>query len=91
VPTYDYRCTECEKCFEVFHAINAKDPILCPNCNQEATKLMSSAAIIYKGSGFYTTDYCHSNFDAKKTKKQKPDGIIDSNAKTGVPANDNGS
>jgi putative FmdB family regulatory protein len=76
VPTYDYRCVNCNMVFEVFHSINSTTPQLCPICNQEATKLLSSAAIVYKGSGFYTTDYCFSKTDFKdssKEKKQKPE------------------
>ena len=71
MPTYDYRCKSCEKSFEAFHSINFEEPVLCPDCKEPAAKLLSSATIIYKGSGFYTTDYCFSNVDNKPSAKKE--------------------
>ena len=73
MPTYDYRCKSCDKSFEAFHSINSKEPVFCPDCEGEATKLVSSAAVIYKGSGFYSTDYADpfSNANNKPSPKKE--------------------
>lgn len=59
MPTYDYKCEECGYQFEKFHSITA-DPIKqCPKCEQQSVKKLISAGagVIFKGSGFYQTDY----------------------------------
>jgi len=63
MPTYEYRCKSCGYEFEEFQTMSADPLIMCPKCAQPALKrLMSSGAgLIFKGSGFYTTDYKKSN------------------------------
>ena len=59
MPTYDYRCKSCEHEWELFQSIKA-DPIKkCPSCGkQKAERVIGAGAgIIFKGSGFYETDY----------------------------------
>lgn len=58
MPTYDYKCLECENIFEVFQKIT-EDPITnCPKCNGKVKRLIGAGAgPIFKGSGFYQTDY----------------------------------
>jgi putative FmdB family regulatory protein len=58
VPTYDYECTHCKHIFEHFQNIN--DPVLtkCPKCGNKLKRLIGSGSgIIFKGTGFYETDY----------------------------------
>lgn len=58
MPTYEYECLKCGHVFERFQSI--KDPPVsrCPSCKGKVRKLISSGAgIIFKGSGFYQTDY----------------------------------
>lgn len=63
MPTYDYACPKCEKVFEVFHGMNEKPRVLCPDCKARARKqLGTGAGILFKGSGFYQTDYRSSNY-----------------------------
>lgn len=58
MPTYEYKCNECEEVFEVFQKITAEPLKECPVCGGEIKRLVSGGAgIIFKGSGFYTTDY----------------------------------
>ncbi len=66
MPTYDYECTACGHVFEAFHGINATPEINCEKCNDKKTekRLSAGTGIIYKGTGFYTTDY-------KKKDEQK--------------------
>jgi putative FmdB family regulatory protein len=59
MPTYEYHCTKCGHEFEVFHSITA-DPIrVCPKCSAKKVerKIGIGGAVIFKGGGFYETDY----------------------------------
>jgi putative FmdB family regulatory protein len=67
MPTYEYECTHCGHTFEVSQKITDKPLEKCPNCNRKVKRLIGSGAgIIFKGSGFYATDY------KKKPKKNIP-------------------
>ncbi len=59
MPTYDYECDNCEHTFELFQGIN--DPVKrkCPECGRMKLRRLigPGAAIVFKGSGFYQTDY----------------------------------
>ena len=57
MPIYEYLCQNCAYRFEVKQGIK-DDPIkTCSRCGQAVTKLISSPAIMFKGSGWYVTDY----------------------------------
>ena len=67
MPTYSYRCTKCERVFDSFHSMSCTDPQYCPDCGAVGTKLLSASSVIFKGSGFYSTDYRDSGYlEAKK-------------------------
>lgn len=59
MPTYDYKCSDCGRIFEKFHGINDTPAVTCPECHSLKTEKQVSlgAGIIFKGSGFYVTDY----------------------------------
>ena len=58
MPTYEYECEKTGCRFEVFQSINDKHIDKCPECGGRARRLISAgAAVIFKGSGFYATDY----------------------------------
>ena len=58
MPTYEYECTKCEYIFEKFHSMSQSPSLRCPKCRYKARKLVGAGAgIIFKGSGFYETDY----------------------------------
>lgn len=58
MPTYDYECTACSHQFEFFQSITAKPLKKCPVCGRNVRRLIGKGAgIIFKGSGFYETDY----------------------------------
>ena len=80
MPTYEYECDKCKKHFDIFQSM-ADDPIKkCPKCGGKFHRLIGGGSgIIFKGSGFYETDYkkktgskdksnlsCHSHSDACK-------------------------
>jgi len=58
VPTYEYRCKTCAHTFERLQPITAKPVRRCPECGKAVERLIGTGAgIIFKGSGFYCTDY----------------------------------
>jgi len=59
MPTYEYTCESCGQKTEKFQAITAKPLRKCPECGRQTLKRLigSGAGIIFKGSGFYQTDY----------------------------------
>ncbi|MGD0038488.1 MAG: zinc ribbon domain-containing protein [Bacteroidota bacterium] len=73
MPTYEYRCKSCGHEFEEFQMMSADPLIMCPKCAKPALKrLMSSGVgLIFKGSGFYATDYQKSDTSSSSGKKSK--------------------
>ena len=78
MPTYEYQCTKCQKIIEVFHSITAKPkrrlPTDCQTCNNSAPVrrlIGTGGAVIFKGSGFYETDYRSDSY--KKSEKAAKD------------------
>ncbi|MGA3246417.1 MAG: zinc ribbon domain-containing protein [Bacteroidota bacterium] len=59
MPTYDYKCKKCGHTFEEFQSMSAKKLVICPSCGKPGlVRLMSSGtSLVFKGSGFYQTDY----------------------------------
>ncbi|MFH1413768.1 MAG: FmdB family zinc ribbon protein [Candidatus Omnitrophota bacterium] len=58
MPTYEYECMKCGYKFEAFQKMSDKPLSKCPKCNKKVKRLLGSGAgIIFKGSGFYATDY----------------------------------
>lgn len=58
MPTYEYECTACGHCFEKFQSMKDRPVRVCPVCKGKVQRLISTGAgIIFKGSGFYETDY----------------------------------
>jgi putative FmdB family regulatory protein len=57
MPTYEYECKKCNHVFECFQSIKDEPISACPECGGEVRRLINGGAgIIYKGSGFYSTD-----------------------------------
>lgn len=70
MPTYDYQCGGCGHRFEEFQSISADPLSKCPSCGKKklARLIGTGAGVIFKGSGFYQTDYRGSGYatDAQK-------------------------
>lgn len=58
MPIYEYRCTTHGHRFEIFQPVGAGAPP-CPECGSPTRKVYASVGLIFKGSGFHTTDYRH--------------------------------
>lgn len=57
MPRYDYRCTECSIEFELVQKFSEAGQGECPTCGAAGQRVFHAVPVIYKGSGFYTTDY----------------------------------
>ncbi|MBN2031149.1 zinc ribbon domain-containing protein [bacterium] len=58
MPTYEYQCKRCRHLFEIFQVISEKPVRKCPSCGGEVKRLIGpGSGLIFKGSGFYITDY----------------------------------
>jgi len=72
MPTYEYECLSCGKRFEVFQKITDEPLKTCPHCQKPLKRLIGSGSgIIFKGTGFYATDY-RKNDNSKKENSVKP-------------------
>lgn len=82
MPTYDYECGACGHTFEEFQGINDKMLKKCPECKKNKLQRLfgTGAAIVFKGSGFYQTDYRSEGYKkaAKADAKKKDGGSSDS-------------
>ncbi len=76
MPTYEYMCANCGNEFEQFQGIKARPIRRCPRCGKSALKRLIGvgAGVIFKGSGFYQTDYRSENYKkAEKSEKETAD------------------
>ena len=69
MPTYEYRCLSCAHEFEAFQSISADPLTECPKCKKEVKRLISAGGgILFKGNGFYITDYRSQNYQEQAKK-----------------------
>lgn len=75
MPLYEYRCSRCNHLFEVYHAVGGL-PGPCPVCGGPTRRVFSSVGLIFKGSGFHTTDYRKSsNTDGPSAPEPKREDV----------------
>ncbi len=73
MPTYEYECTVCEHRFEKSQSMKDEPIKECPACKGLTRRLIGGGGgIIFKGSGFYQTDYRSSNYQKKAEADKKP-------------------
>lgn len=92
MPTYEYECRNCHHEFEIFQSITAKPLKTCPKCKQAKLRRLigKGAGIIFKGSGFYQTDY-RSDHYKKQSAADKPAAEAGKpSAEAGKPASKEG-
>ncbi|MEA3365602.1 MAG: FmdB family zinc ribbon protein [Candidatus Hydrogenedentes bacterium] len=72
MPTYTYECQKCHRTTDVFHAMTQSPRVKCPFCGSSRMKrlLGTGAGIIFKGSGFYETDYKNGRKKGKATEEK---------------------
>ena len=71
MPTYEYKCTQCNYAFEIFQPMSAEPLKECPKCKGPVKRLIGTGAgTIFKGSGFYQTDYKNKPGNSGSNKKE---------------------
>ena len=84
MPTYDYRCSSCGHRYELFQPITARPARKCPSCGKQTAKRLigMGAGVIFKGSGFYETDYRSDSYrSAAKADRDASSGSSTSSSK----------
>jgi putative FmdB family regulatory protein len=79
MPTYEYECEKCGHRFDVFQSMTEPHRKRCPKCRGKVRRLVSGGAgIVFKGTGFYATDYRSHSYKEQKRKESgepvKPKG-----------------
>lgn len=71
MPTYEYCCDACRENVEVFQKMSEKPLEVCPKCGEKALRRLISggSGLIFKGSGFYITDYKNKSTSSAPTSK----------------------
>ena len=85
MPTYDYECSACGHKWELFQSITAKARKKCPGCQQPTAKRLigMGAGLIFKGSGFYITDYRSDGYkQAAKSDSEAAGGKKETSSET---------
>jgi len=84
MPIYDYQCKNCGHTFDELQSIKDKPLVTCPKCGKDtlARLIGTGSGIIFKGSGFYQTDYKKSSSTESKSSKNDTGLIYDSNDKS---------
>lgn len=87
MPTYEYRCDSCGHEFEEFQSISDPPVTICPKCKGKTRRVISGGAgLIFKGSGFYITDYRNAQYKKDSSKDSpgitKPSGNSSGSSKT---------
>lgn len=95
MPTYEYRCPSGHK-FERFQRMSEKPKADCPECGESAERLLSAGAgFLFKGSGFYTTDYRSEQYrksaSAEKSEASVASAATNTSASSGSTGKKNGS
>ena len=57
MPSYDFRCPECDERFEVTRPVGTASGVCCPVCDAPAKRVFTPVGVVLKGSGFHNTDY----------------------------------
>ena len=84
MPTYEYRCSKCHNHFEEFQKMTDPPVKVCPSCGGSVEKLFSAGAgLLFKGSGFYITDYRSDSYKKKAKEEKGPTAPASKPAPTG--------
>lgn len=81
MPTYEYRCFICEKQFEQFQRITDPSLTECIHCGGKVKRLISGGAgLLFKGSGFYITDYRSESYKKDASRDKPPQAKVKSSS-----------
>src|SRR5882672_7555892 len=98
MPTYEYQCDACNHNFDDFHSMSDKPLTKCPKCGKKKLRRAfgTGAAVIFKGSGFYQTDYRSESYKSaakadQEAAKPADSGKTDTNGTVGAKVSDKAS
>lgn len=92
MPTYDYVCQDCSHAFEHFQSMSSDPLSTCPECQGRLKRLIGAGgALIFKGTGFYCTDYKKPSPDAKVEKTKEAAKVVKESAGSAGSAGSSGS
>ena len=74
MPTYQYRCTECDRDLEVVQKFTDASLTECPACSGQLRKVFNAVGVVFKGSGFYRTDSRAADKDSARSEKSGDSG-----------------
>ncbi len=82
MPRYDYECQDCGNTFELKQSFDSAPVGTCPQCSGTSKRKFHAVPIIYKGSGFYTTDYKGTGYSpaSKDSDESDPAGKAEADA-----------
>tara|TARA_B110000014_G_C19525831_1_gene282459 strand:+ start:157 stop:483 length:327 start_codon:yes stop_codon:yes gene_type:complete len=91
MPTYEYKCTKCKHQFEAVQKMTDNPLSRCPECRCKVKRLIGAGAgIIFKGSGFYETDYRSDSYKKGAQSEKKSSGDDSASSGDSKPKKDNG-
>ena len=92
MPTYEYECPDCGHHFERFQSITANPVRVCPHCRRRRVRRLigTGGGIIFRGSGFYATDYRSESYK-KQAKAEREAAGREKNGSSGSDASDTSS
>lgn len=83
MPVYEYKCKDCGHVLEIIQKVDEAPKTVCTECNGELYKVISTSGLIFKGSGWYITDYSNK---LKEPKKAGSDSKTAETKKTEAPS-----
>lgn len=86
MPTYDYQCRSCDRVIEVIHPMTSDGPSVCERCGGALRRILYPTGIIFKGSGFYSTDSRSTPSSAKPTGSTTPPSGSDGGSTSPTPS-----
>lgn len=91
MPTYEYLCENCGHKMEKFQSITANPIKKCPECGKPKLKRLigAGAGLIFKGSGFYETDYRKSDYKQKQKQEKESKSESQNKSESGKSSKDN--
>ena len=91
MPTYEYKCTKCKHQFEAVQKMTDNPLSKCPECRCKVKRLIGAGAgVIFKGSGFYETDYRSDSYKKGAQSEKKSSGGDSASSGDSKPKKDNG-
>lgn len=86
MPTYSYRCTECDTAFDIHQAFSDDSLTVCPSCGGALRKVFSAVGVSFSGSGFYRNDSRAKPASGEGSSSSKPASTEKAASTTPAPA-----